>query len=153
MTRLIPSLTDDERAAVVAAGMELLFLGPYGKAVRFRHQGRTVRGIDCIGTAVWAYSRGAGVLIADRTDYGKLPAHRKLRETMELHFDVSLPLRTELQTADLLSMAWGAEEAHLAMVVPHPDGLGLLHAYADAGCVIWHRLTHDHMQKVNGVYR
>lgn len=141
--RLIEPLSAPQKVALVVAARELV-------GTPFRHQGRTRRGCDCIGLAVLAFAR-IGIRVQDRTDYGKLPAHRKLAATLEEN--LGPPHGFSLEAADLVAMAWGSEEAHLAMVTDHPHGLGLIHSYANAGKVIEHRLIPEHISLVTLRFR
>lgn len=150
MDRLIAPLTDEQRDAYIAAAHSLI-------GVPFRAQGRTTRGIDCIGVVIWSL-RTAGVEVPnDRIDYGKLPARRKL--AAELQAALGEPVMIgridadKLQPGDVLTMQWGAEEGHVALVVSHPEGLGIIHAYANKQKVIYTRLDDLILSNVYGVYR
>jgi cell wall-associated NlpC family hydrolase len=150
MERLIAPLTDAQRDAFIAAAHTLV-------GVPFRAQGRPPRGIDCIGVIVWSL-REAGVDVPnDRIDYGKLPARRKL--AAELEAALGAPVMRgrvtadKLQPGDVLTMQWGVEEGHVALVVSHPEGLGIIHAYANKQKVIYTRLDELILSNVYGVYR
>lgn len=153
MNRLIPPLDADQKAQVIARARQLLTANPKGGPVRFRHQGRTVRGIDCIGLLAWAF---AGYANADRTDYGRLPADRKLDASMRQHFGEPLPRPVRLANlvpGDVLTMHWGAEAGHVALVTDHPNGVGIIHAWLSAGCVIEHGLVARDFARVLEVFR
>lgn len=147
--RLIPALSEGEKLAFIHS-VRSLKTAVKGKPVRFRHQGRTLRGIDCIGLIVLGF-RGIGIHLADRTDYGRLPAQRKLDDSLQEHFGP--PVTGPLQPADILSMSWGAESGHVAVVSDHPDGLGIIHCYRNAACVIEHRLAEHHLSLITAAYR
>lgn len=153
MERLIPILTEDQRAAVIAAARSQL-KACKGGPVPFRHQGRSLRGRDCIG--LLAYAFGSFFAIADRTDYGRLPADRKLAQTLAEHFGPPIwtrPVKMEnLRPGDVVTMDWGAEEAHVALVVDHPHGVGLVHSYASAKRVIEHRIDALVLSRISAVY-
>lgn len=155
MDRIIPPLSDDEKAQVIAAARALLTV-VNGRAVPFRHQGRTLRGIDCIGVLAAAFGV-LGYPIEDRTDYGRLPADRKLSASLELHFGPPVqrgPVPADvLQPCDVVAMAWGSENTHVGLVVPHPHGVGLVHAYLSAQRVIEHRIDDLWRSRITEVYR
>ena len=146
--RLVPEFTDEQRVLFVAAARSLLTANG-GRPVRFRHQGRTLRGLDCIGACVWSV-RALGVDIKDRTNYGRLPANRKLAEALEENFG---PPVQGLKPADIVSMSWGAEESHVAIVTQQPERLGLIHCYRSAGHVIEHGLTDEIRSLITAAYR
>lgn len=153
MNRLVPNLSPEQKRLLVASARYLLKANPKrpGKAVQFRHQGRTLKGLDCIGLLTWAFSQ-TGFDLNDRTDYGKLPAHRKLYESLKEHFGD--PVSGDLQVGDIVTMDWGSEECHVALVTDHPDyGLGLIHSYASAGHVIEHGLTEHERKLITSVFR
>lgn len=141
-------LSDAQARAVVAAARALL-------GTRFLHQGRTRRGIDCIGLIVLAFA-AVGVVLDDRTDYGRLPADRKLEQALTDNLGPSRGRpRTlaDLRVGDVVSMAWGGEAAHVALVVDHPEGLGLIHTWSASNKVIEHRLTDEIRGLIRGVHR
>lgn len=155
MDRIIPPLNDTQKVMVMAAARALLTVAN-GGPVPFRHQGRTIRGIDCIGVLAAAFGV-LGYPIEDRTDYGRLPADRKLSASLQLHFGepvLRAPVAAgALQPCDVVTMAWGAENSHVGLVVPHPHGVGLVHAYLSAQRVIEHRIDDLWRSRITEVYR
>jgi cell wall-associated NlpC family hydrolase len=114
----------------------------------WKHQGRTRRGIDCLGLV--ALSVGAVRPVQDRRGYGRTPYNRQLRAS--LIEQLGLPV-DDLRPGDVVTMRWTGEENHVAIVCDHPEGLGLIHCYARApggragGRVIEHRID-DHWRKL-----
>lgn len=147
--RYVEPLTDIERVLFVQAARSLLTIRD-GKPVTFRHQGRTLRGLDCIGALVWSLAR-VGRFVRDRVDYGRLPAMRKLVEALTDNF--GLPVSEPMQTGDVVAQAWGDEEAHVAVVGDHPHGLSLIHCYANSGHMIEHRFDDHWRGLTTGVFR
>lgn len=149
--RLVPQLTDAQRAGVIASARKL-------RGLKFRHQGRTTRGIDCIGVLVVAF-KGAGIKLKDRIDYGKLPANRKLAQSLWQHF--GLPVKhgrkriqpSDLQPGDIATMHWGDEECHVGLIVDHPHGVGMVHAYNNGQGVIEHGVDALWASRMFAVYR
>lgn len=157
--RVVPPLSDDQKSEVIAAARTLLTARKHAlyrfQAVPFRHQGRTLRGMDCIGVLVYAFGK-AGFVLNDRTDYGRLPANRKLAASMVEHFGEALPgpyRMEDLRPGDLVTMSWGAEECHVALIVDHPYGIGMLHAYNSAQRVVEHRVDDLVLKRITAVYR
>lgn len=156
MSRLVPVLDESEKALVIAHARSLL-VAKNGGPVKFRHQGRTLKGVDCIGVIALSFA-ALGYEIHDRVDYGKLPAQRKLAAAMEEHFGPPVhvaPVTVEqLQPGDVIAMSWGEEEAHVALVVDHPEyRVGVVHAYKNSLRVIEHGVIQPFADKILGVYR
>lgn len=125
--------------------------------VPFRHQGRTRRGMDCIGLVVLSL-RAAGVSVADRTDYGRTPtAARKLWDSLVAELGPPALTRAtpaDLQPGDIVAMSWGvAGEAHVGIVWAHPEGAGLIHTEASIGEVVEQRIDAGMAALITGVWR
>jgi cell wall-associated NlpC family hydrolase len=152
----LPQLTAEQKAAMVLAARALVTANN-GAAVPFRHQGRTLRGMDCIGALVWAV-RAAGLEVDDRTDYGHMPsASRKLAQSLTEHFGEPVLRRAkpeDLQVGDLLAMAWGvAGDAHVGIVGDHKHGVSIIHSHANAKFVVEQRIDALIAARITGVWR
>lgn len=118
-----PPLTDAERAALHAEARKLL-------GVRWRHKGRTERGLDCLGLLWLPMSRVVrslrGIALPrPADDYGRTPYNRRLRAELTHWLGDPVPL----DQADVVSMRWTGEEHHVGLVVPHHfHRRGLIHA-------------------------
>lgn len=111
--------------------------------VPFRHQGRSVLGLDCIGLVVCA-ARDIGLTLRDRTDYprdpnGELPAE--------------LAAQTEpadsVRPGDLALMAFAGQPTHVAILA----GDTLIHGYASVGRVVEHRIDARWRSRIVSVHR
>ena len=136
--------THDEVARVIA----------YARAMidwPWRHQGRTSRGIDCLGLV--AVAVGSVRPVVDRKGYGRTPYNRELRASLIEHFGPPVP-SDELRPGDVVTMKWVGEERHVAIVTDHPEGLGLIHSYANApggasvGRVVEHRISSEWLARI-----
>lgn len=146
--------TDAEKEAVIEAARA--FLG-----CPWRHQGRRRTGIDCLGLVALSY--GSVRPVVDRSGYGRTPYNGALRASLVEHFGPPVASRpvalSDLQPGDLVTMRWTGEEQHVAIVTPHPHGLGLIHSYASApgqyagGQVVEHRITPDWLALIHEVFR
>lgn len=136
--------TDAEVALVLATARSMLNW-------KWRHQGRTPRGIDCLGLV--ALSIGAVRPVRDREGYGREPYNRQLRASLVEHFGPPVA-RADLRPGDVVTMRWTGEERHVAIVTDHPEGLGLIHCYhlapggAAGGRAIEHRLSTDYLNRI-----
>ena len=151
MTRLIGDtpFTDGERAALIAEARSHL-------GMPWRHQGRTERAADCIGS-VWLWMRTVRPVATPRTDYGRLPSLGKLREGLTEYLGPSVA--DEPRPGDVVTLRWTGEEQHLALVVDHPEyGIGLLHADNNApGAkgprVVEHGVDAHWRKRITGTWR
>ena len=100
--------------------------------VRWRHQGRTRAGIDCIGLVI-AVAHDLGLTDYDFTGYGRVPDGKALRATMCEQMDL---LSTEPQLGDVLLLRFDRNPLHTAIVTD----MGMVHAFANMRCVVEHRI-------------
>lgn len=137
-------MTPSESAAFVAACRACV-------DVRFRHTGRSERGLDCIGLIVHGL-RAIGREVDDRTDYSRTPSGTSLRSALEHHFGRPV---SDPQPGDVALFRWGGdEENHVGVLFAHPlGGLAVVHALMQNRRVIEHRLEPQHAAMIAGVYR
>lgn len=110
----------------------------------WKHQGRSVHGIDCVGLII-KVAHGLGLSDYDVTGYGRVPDGRELRHLIELHLDADAP---DVPGAVLL-MRFMREPQHLAIRTDR----GLIHAYAHVGKVIETSLDSRWTKRIVGAYR
>lgn len=145
MSRIVPEFTDEQRIQLVSEARALL-----GR--EFRHQGRRESAMDCIGLVAICVSKVLGYEVKARTDYGRLPAQRKLEEGLTDHFGPSLGLIPS--PGDVVSMEWYLEPNHVGIVSPHPEyGVGIIHCYLNSKRVIEHGMDRLWRSRITGVYR
>jgi len=102
--------------------------------VPFRHQGRTRRGVDCVGLVVLA-ATDAGYAIADSTDYSHRLTDNELLNGILSHCDSV----TSPQPGDIALFQLPNDQQHCA-VVTAIDPVYILHAYAPLRKVVEHRM-------------
>lgn len=125
-------------SALVAAARELI-------GTPYRHQGRDLRGLDCVGLWLVLLDRFA-ILTRDqfaRADYSRLPGPI-LAQQCARHCDrIAAP-----EPGCLILIQWPGEPlpAHAAVATPE----NMIHAHAQAGRVLehgyrapWNRWTHS----------
>lgn len=132
---------------------------------RFVHQGRLKRctahsgGVDCLGLLAGVAKEldlrtPDGRLLADcdQQDYPRYPDTDMLRDTLE-----RLLMRVEegeMREGDVLLLTVEGRAQHLAIAGRMEDGeLSLIHAYAQAGRVVEHRLDALWREAIAGVFR
>lgn len=116
----------------------------------FRHQGRTKRGIDCVGVLI-AVARDLGVMRADEdyTGYGRHPSPVELMRCVSNH---CTRRRDGLrEPGDIAVMRWEAQPQHAAIITRLPDGReGILHSYANARACVEHGITAQWIERIVG---
>ena len=105
------------------------------KGIRWRHQGRGERGVDCGGLVI-RVAEECGYLPADFVDlkgYRRHPTRESLREVCEKFMDV-IEVK-EIEPGDVLLFKDLREgwPVHLGIVVDGEHRLGMVHSHA------WHR--------------
>ena len=120
----------------------------------FKHRGRGHDGLDCAGLIICAL-RDLGAEPQDLEAYGRLPARDGLREAVQRN--LGQPAGTGaagVRAGDVLLMRFSQEPHHVALATEHPlGGLGMLHAYAEAGKVCEHRIEEIWASRIIEFYR
>lgn len=154
--RLIAPLTAGEVPVVIAAARSLLTACD-GKRVPFKHRGRSVRGIDCIGLVAYAFA-AVGREIRDRRDYGRDPVRDGLRAELVAHLGDPIP-KDQMRPGDVLLMRWHQQGStrlfnHVALVTDYPlGGLAVIHALQANGTVVEHRYASPWDRRTVEVFR
>jgi cell wall-associated NlpC family hydrolase len=145
MRAIGPSLNDAERLALIAAARSYL-------GVRFRHQGRSERGVDCAGLIVVCLL-ATGRVPADVEAYGREPLNQGLRGMCVENFGEPIP-KGGMQPGDVALMRFRGEPSHVGLVTDYPyDGLALIHAFAQVKKVVEHRLDSEWLGNIVEVFR
>jgi hypothetical protein len=147
MTRAIGQLfTQDERTAFVAAARTF-------DKVRWRHQGRDARGVDCAGLVIVSLI-AVGRNPVDAIGYGKIPYRGMLEELIERNLGDPLPLRQDMREGDVVLLKFTGEPCHVGIITDYLyGGFSLLHAYASNRCVVEHRFNASWFDNIAEVYR
>jgi cell wall-associated NlpC family hydrolase len=135
-------------AAAPVRGRDIVRTARGFLGTRFRHQGRVPgRGLDCAGVIVCA-AQAAGLMVYDVTGYGRLPDGESLTRHLGMAGCREIAA-TEARPGDLYLMRFEREPQHLALVTE----LGILHAYADIGRVVEHRLDEAWRARIVAAFR
>jgi len=113
----------------------------YVRNVRWRHQGRTVQGVDCIGLFYLA-AKEIGCILTMPTNYTLDPSHANLRLCMEslceeIKYDQILP-------GDFALVRYVAKPTHLVMITDR----GILHSSAESRGVVEHSIDEEHRRSI-----
>jgi cell wall-associated NlpC family hydrolase len=119
--------------------------------VPWRHLGRSVSGVDCIGLVLVAAAR-AGVVLPDPAPYARVPSSQALRQGIAAHLD-AVPLDA-VQPGDVLVMNAGLYAGHVGLAGLHPTygAPSVLHAFAQRRKVV-EELRESVSQWLTGAYR
>lgn len=110
--------------------------------VPWRHKGRNpARGIDCVGLAVIAVAAG-GIVMRDRTNYGREPWKDGLRQDIEAHFGEPMP-RDAWRPGGVVLLRWADHEepGHIGITGNGTTDVSLIHCYNSSG--IMQTVEHD----------
>ena len=148
MPRIIAPLSDAERAAYVAVCASLMTAGPNGGPVPYKHGGRSLRGLDCIGVPIYC------LVTVDRTvqdlrAYSPRPDGITLKTVLREHLGEPLPKGEPLQAGDIPLMRWHQTGTliyfcHVGVLLPQRytgSGLILIHALKANGTVVEGRFS------------
>jgi len=146
MRTIGPPLTDAERSAFVADARTYM-------GVRFKHQGRSRRGLDCIGLCVVAM-RALGRPVWDSPAYGTTAATQGLREALVRNLGEPIPNKEGMHEGDIALMAFVGEPSHVGIITDYPlGGFALLHTFAQVRKVVEHRMDEQWLGYIAEVFR
>lgn len=144
MTRAIgPPLTPQESAGFVLGARAQL-------GVRFRHMGRSSRGVDCAGMVLGALG-ALGRPFVDVPAYGREPHNQTLRRMLVENLGEPV---TDMRAGDVPLMAFEGEPSHVGVLADYPyGGLSVIHGYARVRKVVEHRLDETWRARIVEVFR
>lgn len=117
------------------------------------HQGRTSKGMDCVGLMRVAFP---GLPWKEWNDYGRNPVDGLLEKRARLLFGPPIPPR-DMRPGDAVLMAFPTAVRHCGLIGDHPKGLSLIHTYQGVGkhggFVVEHRLDKRWLERIRFVHR
>ena len=147
MRAIGPPLTPAETAEFIAEART--YLDP---PVRFRHQGRSRRGVDCAGLLLVSMA-AIGRPIVDLEAYGREPLGDGLREMLIANLGESVP-KDGMRPGDVVLMRFRGEPTHVALLGDYLyGGCSLIHAYAAVKKVVEHRIDAEWLDNIVEVFR
>lgn len=118
----------------------------------FQHQGRSRRGLDCVGLVVLALA-DCGRAVEDVTNYGRDPHLGLLESNLVREFGPAISL-DDLQPGDIVAIAFAGAARHVAIVGDYVHGgLSLIHTDESLGAVVEHRVDGAWAKKIRGGWR
>lgn len=135
------------RAEVCAAARKRL-------GVQWTHQGRGAHGLDCAGVLI--ETAREFMAVPDIANYPRVPDGVTLRRVAAEYLRPIGPSKIKPGDVVVLRFPGAPHESHLAWVVDHPRGLGLLHGLNRAdgkGVVIEHGLDPAWQRRITAAFR
>jgi cell wall-associated NlpC family hydrolase len=106
--------------------------------VAWRHQGRSARGVDCLGLIVMV-ANAFGVPVRDRTDYARDPTSSALLVSLRSHLVFVRPDENHVGTVGIFRQA--KSPCHVGILTARDGLLHVVHARAGVAAVIEERLA------------
>ncbi len=140
-------MTDEQRWAFIAEARRYV-----AAAVKFKHQGRSMRGVDCAGLVAVCLA-AVGFAPEDCDAYGREPHQQRLRGYMVRNFGEPID-RNEMRPGDTVLMCFRGEPSHVAIIGDYVyGGLSLIHSYAMVRKVVEHRIDAEWNRYIVEVFR
>jgi cell wall-associated NlpC family hydrolase len=124
----------------------------------FKHQGRLKGvGVDCLGLIICTLAEleisftGKNISEIDEKNYSMLPSGERLQNKLNQYAQAIT--NSQIMAGDILLMQFSGEPQHLAFATNHPNGLGLIHSYLQAGKVVEHSLDELWQSRIFATYR
>lgn len=146
--RIVEHLTDAERVRFIAAARKMV-------GTKFRHRGRTERGLDCVGLIGLSLD-AVGRRFVDRPHYGRNPENDGLMDVCREHFGEPVE---DMRSGDVVLFAWWDQITnrtpnHVGIIFDYPTGgPAMVHALKQNERVIDHRMDDFSLQRVVAVFR
>jgi len=126
---------------------------------RWQHQGRSERGVDCVGLLILA-AEEAGIIIEAERNYRRTPNDGRLAYLLD-KYCVRLPKAEPAQAGDIIAIRHEAEPQHVAIVTEATRwGPKIIHANGNeqmGGAVVEHllddRWLKSHRSKIHATFR
>jgi cell wall-associated NlpC family hydrolase len=113
--------------------------------VRFRHQGRTVAGIDCAGL-ILNVGNDLGLIEYSETGYARRPNSYAMLNSLNKNLQ---PVLGEPQAGDIILFSYFGRPQHLGFRTDR----GMIHAFANARKVVEHHLDSTWRERIVNVYK
>lgn len=115
--------------------------------VRFQHQGKTLRGMDCRGILIYAFGK-AGLQTNDLQSYSRNPVPDQMNSALLSVCDkVSI---NDLNKADVLYLRFNNIPTHLVL---YQGNNWIIHSYLQMRKVVEHEIDQSWWNAVSAVYR
>jgi cell wall-associated NlpC family hydrolase len=118
--------------------------------VPFKHQGRSARGMDCVGVLI-DLSKYLQLGYQDmKQRYNTNPQTYVIRDELEKYLD-PVPIK-EMQPGDIVIMRILGNEPHVGILAEYEGERTLIHSYQTVGKIVEHRLDAKWLRRIVGAY-
>ncbi len=128
-------------AGLIAAAREAI-------GTPFRHQGRSLRGLDCAGLVMFVAAK-FDIPYIDAGAYDRQPSNGLLESMLDCQPSLERIDLANIAAGAVLAMRFKREPQHLGLFT----GDSLIHAYAVVGQVCEHAMTAEWRRRVVRAYR
>lgn len=122
----------------------------------WRHMGRSKRALDCAGLLVVTAHDWGMDPVYDSTYYGREPARNnnsfQLRWLLAQNLGAPVIRPYRVNDVVLMKLRPRFDPAHVGIIKPHKNGLGLIHCYGEIGRVAAHRIDDTWHSRIIEVY-
>lgn len=131
----------------MATGQQIVDSARAWVGTKWKHQGRTADGLDCVGLLI-VVARDLKIAHYDATNYGHSPTWDVLRGHLLNHcYQVQVSRR---QPGDILVMAFEGDPQHTAILTERGT---VIHAVAKWRKVVEHQLDDEWRRRIRLAYR
>lgn len=146
MRAIGPPFEPSETFALIANARAMVNVVP------FRHQGRSLRGVDCAGMVALSLAQ-MGKPFIDLDAYGREPLNGRLREVLIANLGEPLP-KEEMRAGDVAHVRFQGEPRHVALITDYPlGGFAMIHSYSQVQKVVEHRIDAEWYGNIVEVFR
>lgn len=118
----------------------------------FRHQGRSIRFLDCIGLLVRSCA-DCGHPVQDVKSYGREPFGGLLEKHMTMEFGPPIP-KSDMRPGDKVAIDFKGVVRHVGIIGDYiHGGLSLIHTDMYVGRVVEHSIDAAWLNIIKGVWR
>jgi cell wall-associated NlpC family hydrolase len=118
--------------------------------VKWKHQGRTREGVDCIGLLI-VVAKGFGLTDRDEKAYSRRPDGFDFLERFKQEMD-EVPL-AEVADGDVIVFADGPFPCHCGLATTKNGARHFIHAHASRRCVLEEQYAHEWPRKARKAFR
>ena len=122
--------------------------------VPWQHQGRSKKGVDCVGFILLSF-KYVNVYVKEIRGYSRQPDGKKLKEIMDSQPNLLNVTGADIKKGDILLLKIIKDPQHVALVTDgNTTKLGMIHSYnGGSKKVIEHSLSDIWKKKIIAVYR
>lgn len=135
-----------------AKGQDIVATANSLLGVKYRHQGRNLAGLDCVGVPIYI-GAALGIKEWDTTSYSSRPNIKEFLRLIRDTGSTEVPL-AQMANGDMLQMNYHGWPVHVGIYEKDEKGNEyIIHAFARHRCVTRDPLTVEQKAKIKSVWR